>query len=215
MDAYVITDGNRFMYENYQGKYVPAHCLDMADTYTKEQATVILNTYVPKSIRKIYRVEKVETEEKEKFAKSEDKKDVLIAPLTVEEINNNGVKASESKEIASLLDKVNDISNFFEYIETRKTQLCSELSKVDREISDWMHYIEFKSFNACQGYIAAKSISKCRKRRRLIKDEFQVLKEVANCTNNVSVNTDKINSFVKSMDNRTYHPKENKMLFTT
>lgn len=215
MDAFVITDGERFMYENYQGKYVPAHCLDMADTYTKDQATTILNTYIPKSIRKIYRVEKVGTEEPENVIKSEDKKDVLIAPLTENEIKNNGVKVSDSKEIASLLEKVNDMNNFLESLENKKTQLCAELSKVDREISDWMHYIEFKSFNACQGYIAAKNLSECRKRRRLIKNEFQVLKEITNCTNSTGVNINKINSFVKNMDNRSYHPKENKMLFTT
>lgn len=215
MESYVITDGDRFMYENCQGNYVPAHSIDMADRFTKEKANVILNNYISKNIRKIFRVEEIHIDEVKVKNNESNKQKLIIAPLTKNEIKNNGVKASDSKEIISLLEKVNDMTNFLESLENKKTQLCAELSKVDREISDWMHYIEFKSFNACQGYIAAKNLSECRKRRRLIKNEFQVLKEVANCTNNVDINIDKINSFVKSMDNRTYHPKENKMLFTT
>ena len=78
LEAYVITDGERFMYENCQGKYVPAHCLDMADTYTKRKSNGNSEYICTKIIRKIYRGwRKSQRRTKRKICKSEDKKDIL------------------------------------------------------------------------------------------------------------------------------------------
>lgn len=210
MDSFVITDGNRFMYENAQGKYIPAHTLDMADTFTRDKANIVLNTYIPKSLRKNYRVEKIHIEEES--PKTEDIYKRIIAPVTKQDIESNRIKVSELEKVSSLLTKLNDVNKSLEYLSVRKAELSSELSKVDREISDWMHYIEFKSFNACQGYIAAKSLSECRKRRRMIKDEFIVLKEISSTVCNIDMS--KIDNIIKSMDHRCYKPKENKEIFS-
>lgn len=60
----------------------------------------------------------------------------------------------------------------------RKRELNMELSKVDKEISDIKHFIEFHPLNACQGYKMAKMLQECLKERRSIKDESAILDRI-------------------------------------
>ena len=97
MDSYVITDGGRFMYENAQGRYIPAHSIDMADKFTRDKANIILNTHIPKSLRKNYRIEKLHIETEK--SKPDDIHQPIIAPVTKKDIENNRIKVSDRESI--------------------------------------------------------------------------------------------------------------------
>ena len=58
MSQYIITDGERFIYRNHSGKFVPTTSEAMADIFTKKQAEGIHNNSLPKALKSIFRVEK-------------------------------------------------------------------------------------------------------------------------------------------------------------
>ncbi len=60
-------------------------------------------------------------------------------------------------------------------IKDRKRELNSELSKIDKEISDICHYIEFYPLSASNGYKMAKMLKDHLVKRREIKNELGVL----------------------------------------
>lgn len=61
----------------------------------------------------------------------------------------------------------------------RKLELNSALSKIDREKSDILHYIEFYPLNACQGYKMAKMLKDCLIERRKVKNEAEELDRIS------------------------------------
>lgn len=61
----------------------------------------------------------------------------------------------------------------------RKRELNSQLSRVDKEISDIRHYIEFYPLNACRGYEMAKMLKDCLIERREIKNEAEALDRIS------------------------------------
>lgn len=64
-------------------------------------------------------------------------------------------------------------------IRTRRRELNSELSRVDKEISDIRHYIEFYPLSASRGYKMAKMLKDCLIKRRQIKDETEMLNRIS------------------------------------
>jgi hypothetical protein len=47
----------------------------------------------------------------------------------------------------------------------------TEASKIDQEVNDIYHYIEFSNFNACQGYLLSKMLKATLTKRRELKEE--------------------------------------------
>ncbi|WP_182200115.1 hypothetical protein [Paraliobacillus salinarum] len=51
----------------------------------------------------------------------------------------------------------------------------AQLTKINQEIQDLMHVVEFSSFNASDGYRLAKDLKIARKKRRELKNELELL----------------------------------------
>ncbi len=72
-----------------------------------------------------------------------------------------------------------DLENIGQKIRKRRNEPSRELSKVDKEISDIHHYIEFYSLSASRGYKMAKILKDCLIQRRAIKDETEMLNRIS------------------------------------
>lgn len=72
-----------------------------------------------------------------------------------------------------------DLENIGQKIKKRRNELSYEMSKVDKEISDIRHYIEFYPLSASRGYKMAKMLKDCLIRRRAIKDEMETLNRIS------------------------------------
>ena len=94
----------------------------------------------------------------------------------------------------------------------RKDILLNQLSKVDQELSDINHYIEFCNLNAAQGYKAYKMIKDRRIIRRSIKNELDVLNIILGKKISETA-TDEIHKAITGMDNRKYEPRVLNELF--
>lgn len=197
---YVITDGSRWIMRNRNGKYVPTSCETLADVYSNKQANSIFQNQLSKALKSCFHVEKT------------DKPPELIKQITQEKVNENTETPSNSENIQYWIDKVSDLNGLASEALHRKDNLLSQLSKIDQELSDIDHYIEFVNLNAAQGYKAYRMIKDRRIIRRSIKNELDVLNIILGKKISETA-TDEIQKAISGMDKRTYEPRVLNELF--
>lgn len=197
---YVITDGSRWIMRNRNGKYVPTSCETLADVYSNKQANSIFQNQLSKALKSCFHVEKT------------DKPPELIKQITPEKVNENTETPSNSENIQYWIDKVSDLNGLASEALHRKDNLLSQLSKIDQELSDIDHYIEFVNLNAAQGYKAYRMIKDRRIIRRSIKNELDVLNIILGKKISETA-TDEIQKAISGMDKRTYEPRVLNELF--
>lgn len=200
MANYVITDGTRWIMKDRDGKYVPTSCESFADIFSKKQAENIHKSSLTKALRGVFYVEKTNEEVP-----------AQVKPVTDKDIEETE-KVMVSEDIKYWLDKATDMSNIANEAINRKRKLCQELSLVDKELCDILHYIEFCNLNAAQGYKAYKMVKERRILRRKIKDEISILDSIlVQKVSQTAKNT--IQKTAENMDKRTYEPRVLKELF--
>lgn len=99
-----------------------------------------------------------------------------------------------------------DLENIGQKIKKRRNELSCELSKVDKEISDIHHYIEFYSMSASRGYKMAKMLKDRLIRRRAIKDETEMLNRISVMTVG-HIGNGKGRSDLDKLKNKQYTPR--------
>ena len=67
---------------------------------------------------------------------------------------------------------INDYNSYVEKMYKKQTELVSELSKVDKEQEDILHFIELEKYNAATMMKVTKKLKEVRAKRRVIKDEL-------------------------------------------
>lgn len=200
MAQYVITDGTRWIMRDRKGKYVPTSCEALADIFTNKQATGIFQSNLSKALKSVFRVQKIDEPPK------------LIKQISQETVQENTEKVSTAENVQRWIDKIEGLNGLATEALHRKDELVQQLSKVDQELSDVNHYIEFCNLNAAQGYKAYKMIKDRRIKRRSIKNELQVVDIILSkkiCENA----TDEIQKAIAGMDQRTYEPRVLNELF--
>ena len=200
MSQYVITDGSRWITKNRNGKYVPTTCEALADTFGNKEANSVYNNNLSKALKSCFHVEKI------------DKPPELVKQITQEKVNENTETPSNSENIQYWIDKVSDLNGLASEALHRKDDLLSQLSKIDQELSDIDHYIEFVNLNAAQGYKAYRMIKDRRIIRRSIKNELDVLNIILGKKISETA-TDEIQKAISGMDKRTYEPRVLNELF--
>ena len=200
MAQYVITDGTRWIMRDRKGKYVPTSCEVLADVYSNKQANSIFQNSLSKALKSCFHLQKI------------DKPPELVKQITQEEVKENTETPSRSENIQYWVDKVSDLNGLASEALHRKDILLNQLSKVDQELSDINHYIEFCNLNAAQGYKAYKMIKDRRIIRRSIKNELDVLNIILSKKISETA-TDEIHKAITGMDNRKYEPRVLNELF--
>lgn len=196
LEQYIITDGERFIYRNHKGKYVPARGEAMADIYSKRVADDIMRNHLPKALRNIFKAKKCESV----------KTDRDVKPPDIEEIHSNTEKVSTNENVKKWLDKLSTLNGLAEDANKRKVELLSALSNIDKELVDLSHYIEFSNLNASQGYKAYKMEKERRCKRRSIKDEITILNVILEKKIGESA-TEEVKKQLAALDNRIYKPR--------
>lgn len=200
MAQYVITDGTRWIMRDRKGKYIPTSCEALADIYSNKQANFIFQNQLSKALKSCFHLQKI------------DEPPELVKQITQEKVNENTETPSHSENIQYWVDKVSDLNGLASEALHRKDNLLNQLSKVDQELSDINHYIEFCNLNAAQGYKAYKMIKDRRIIRRSIKNELDVLNTILGKKISETA-TDEIQKAISGMDKRTYEPRVLNELF--
>ena len=200
MSQYVITDGTRWIMRDRKGKYVPTSCEALADIFGNKEANSILQNNLSKALKSCFYVDKT------------DKPPELVKQITQEETQENTEKVSIAENIQYWVDKVSGLNGLASEALDRKDKLVDQLSIVDKEICDILHYIEFCNLNAAQGYKAYKMLKERRIKRRSIKNELDVLSIILSKKLSETA-TDEIEKAVAGMDKRKYEPRVMTELF--
>lgn len=200
MAQYVITDGTRWIMRDKHGRYVPTSCEALADVFSNKQATGILQSNLSKALKSVFRVQKIDEPSK------------LIKQISQETAQKNTERVSTDENIKRWIDKIDGLNGLATEALHRKDELVQQLSKVDQELSDVNHYIEFCNLNAAQGYKAYKMIKDRRIKRRSIKNELQVVDIILSKKISETA-TDEIQKAIAGMDQRTYEPRVLNELF--
>ena len=200
MAQYVITDGTRWIMRDRHGRYVPTSCEALADVFSNKQATGIFQSNLSKALKSVFRVQKIDEPSK------------LIKQISQETAQENTERVSTAENIQRWIDKIDGLNGLATEALHRKDELVQQLSKVDQELSDVNHYIEFCNLNAAQGYKAYKMIKDRRIKRRSIKNELHVVDIILSKKISETA-TDEIQKAIAGMDQRTYEPRVLNELF--
>ena len=200
MSQYIITDGERFIYCNHSGKFVPTSSEAMADVYTRKQADGICKNSLPKALKSIFYVEKY------------DRPPENVKQVSQRDLKNNTEKVMIAENIQVWLDKINDMNSLVKDAKKRKEILEKQLEKLEDEKLDIEHYIEFQNLNAAQGYKAYKELKICRTNRRRVKNEIEVMNIILS-QKVKEIITDEIYHKIQDLDKRTYKPRIRTDLF--
>lgn len=86
-----------------------------------------------------------------------------------------------------------------------------EITRLEKEIMDIDHIIELTEFNASKGYKLAKEIQKARRRRRVLKDQNELIKPLVEVLKRPKITEHELNKAVGEIrrckrmhENRTY-----------
>ena len=202
MRKYVITNGDYYIRKDDKtNKYVPVHSLKYALQFDGEmQAKAILKNSISKSVKQGYFVQTLE----------------FASTITVNQDKQRELCAKEVQQanVADFADKVKDIAKVLSHAQTRKTELLSKLSDIDKQVVDIEHYIEFGKFNACQGFMAFKMLQNALRQRREYKNEIEMLSQVEECRLNVTAIAT-FASKISGIENKVYNPRVLSELFET
>lgn len=198
---YILTDGQRFIFRNHQGKYVPSYGESMAEHFTKVQAENILKNCLPKPLKKIFRVQQVIVADPKE-----------VKALTNEQLNENAEKVMETNYVSQWLTKLEELNGLADEASKRREELRKQLSVIDQEKSDEEHYIELVNCNAYQGYQAYARLKKIMIKRRSIKNELTVLNIILDKEVGKVVSED-IKKQISALDKRKYNPRQKAELF--
>lgn len=103
-----------------------------------------------------------------------------------------------------LINQLEDINN---QIKDTFTKLSEDLSDIDKVEQQVLHEIEFKSFNAVEGYFYAKRLKEIRQKRREIKDTIQPFQSLFCYTTKNQHELNKIKKKISSMHRDEIHEK--------
>lgn len=142
-------------------------------------------------------------------------------------LENNLLKGGEWKIISSIEAKtdlteavngididsiINTLEVDFDLLEKRKKVLEVELLKIEREITDIYHAMEFYNLDAAKGYKIYKMMQERLIRRRQNKDETLKINYILNGGIN-GLTSKETRKHIESMKNRYYQPRVLRELF--
>lgn len=107
-------------------------------------------------------------------------------------------------EIQNWLDRVSSINELVGEAKERKEILVAALSNIDKEKTNVEHEIELLTgLNACDGYKKYKELKGVLCRRRVIKDELDIVNIILS-SDVKEVDTINIDKFIYNLENRTF-----------
>lgn len=104
-----------------------------------------------------------------------------------------------------------DLRDTVNTIRKTNNELNKELSQIDKLITDIKHEIEFGKFDVFRGYKKFKQLQEALHKRRIIKDEVELIEPLIRYTGSIEKSVDKVYTAVVNKElnfkNRKYTPR--------
>ena len=215
MEVIKFKDGNGYVSKENNNKYRRVPKLDSATIFRDGDAS----KFIKNSVSKVFR-------EKMEVTNYEDSAPYLVKTNspdnnTMTKMPNvrNGTSADVITDTPfNTLDfdwatKLKEEDQFKKDLDTYKRNLPQMLSRIDGEICDIEHYIEFNTFSACEGFKLCKLLKDKRVLRRKIKDEINIV-EILYRDWVAEQKSENIFGTIEGMLNREYTPRALPELFS-
>lgn len=197
---FVITDGKKFIRQDFSGKYSQVNVLSMADTYNSQKAaTNIMLNSISKSLSRRYYVGEIVDGKVIQCNSPRCPKTVKACGEQVYHFENDFRNMKWCTNFIGL-------EGLFEDAMKRGRELSQEISDIDAQIIDLEHYIEFTSLNARDGYKIYRKLKELFCKRRFLKNEQKVV-SVINKNHSASQQISSIIKAINGCDNSEYKPR--------
>ena len=192
---YIIKCGSNYIGFDGNGRFTEVNSVNQAVHGSLHKLTNMVNNSVAPNLRKKCKIVSATT--------TSIKHEVVVP--TVEHVERN--EASLFDEVMTKLKTLGN-ANF----DQEKDILSKRMSKIDQEVTDIQHYIEFNKLNAAEGYKAYKLLQDKLLERRTIKDDFAKFQMLADAkVSDIFDGT--LDANIEEFNHRTYTPRVLKELF--
>lgn len=194
-DSYMCYDANR--------KISATTNIKKAEIFSDAgKAYNVLNHCYPKSQRKSWSVSEVVACEQTKPGKQS-----VVRCSNMEASVRDSLKCGvDWSDVSKTLQEI--YSSVLAY----RTELQTELVRVESELCDCEHACEFFRFNAANGYKLYRMIRACRVNRRFLKDELRRVNVILD-SSAASAASGKLQDEMRDIDTQVYTPRVLKELF--
>lgn len=171
-----------------KNNYVPVKDKDDARIFNDEKHAIsMLQSNIPKILRKNYNWKTMEVED---VICSDSKINIQYTPVDIDDLK----------------ESIGSLSNKLSILKGNKEWLLEELSNIDKQICDVLHFLEFNSFSACEGYKLCKALKELRLKRREVKNELELINIVNthSCNNIINGSTSKA---IAGLETKQYAPR--------
>ena len=211
MVQYMITNGDGMFirHDKQTNKYVPIRGANRGTTWKDGQKANNIHGALPTSIRQSYYVICVD-EEPTVSANDSSAKDVETSPATIPIEEMDSISADIAQELEHWRSEAKDVVVFIQEVNSRIKELYDNLSGVDKEVNDLLHFMEFNTFDAYKGYLAYKQMHDTLLRRRKIKDEKDVVISIKSCLpdeNRLAGVVNRMDTLEQRLEKRKYTPR--------
>ena len=187
---YIQYKNDRYLRQDKEGAFSYVAKTVVASQFTREIANKIINNQIKFCDRKYHKLVEVGTE-------------------TLEDTTTKSPELTVSNDLVHRIDTMvnglSALSSLCKSLPEVKQKLHEEQSKIDSQIADVEHYIEFNTFNAPKGFAAYKMLHNLLVERRKIKDSMVKLSVLEQNTS--SINDEHIRSSINGLLDRQYTPR--------
>ena len=186
--CYMYVEGDIYLGMS-NNNYAPVKDVNAAKKFsTKEQASNVFKSCVPKILRRNYNWSLQEFEG--------------MNVDNTEKINDTYTPV----DLAELKTTLNDLASKFSTLKGNKEWLLDQQSGIDKQINDILHFIEFEKFSACEGFKLCRALKELRLKRRKVKNELELI-NIINCHTCNNMANGSTNKAIASIENKQYAPR--------
>lgn len=101
--------------------------------------------------------------------------EIYTEDIYVENKEENNEYPYTFTDFDDLENSLNDLARRINYLYDNKDSLAQEHSKVEKQIDELLHFLEFETYSASLGYKVSRLLTLLRQYRRKIKDEMMII----------------------------------------
>ena len=131
-------------------------------------------------------------------------KPYYIIPYSNTNSNNSHNNISKDDILNNPQNTISYLLENLQFIICYESELRDELSKLDLQVSDLLHYIEFHKFSAAEGYKLSKKLQIVLDQRRELKNKIESICIIKKCSD---ISDGTLIKQLKNIDKKKYKPR--------
>ena len=209
--GFVLTNGHTYITKKSNGKYTTTYDPGLASAYDTEAKAWNVLSCLPKAYKETGYLPK----QSESKAKTNAEKEILSKVVQTQEPKKKesfSFPTKDSEWLAEFKKNLMIVDQTLGGLKKTYAQVYGDLTKAADDIDDIEHAMELIKPNAAKAFYFEDEMRKARQKRRECKDAMMLI-ELVMKFNLDDWGTGKVDNALRSLDNRSYMPKNRRDLF--